>query len=285
MRPGSQTALHSSDRETAAVDLHGRAGDVGGPVGGEEADDVAELARRADAPERDLGELRRGRPVGAVELGHARRVDPAGRDAVDGDAVRPELARERLRPAGDRRADRVREREVRRRLLHGRRGDADDAARLARSQVREAEAHEADGGQEQELERRLEALVGDLGGRAGRRAARVPDEHVDAAERLHGALDEPLEIRRIGHISSYGERAQPVRLALELVAAAREHGHVGALVGERFSRSEPEAGRSSADDRRPAAQTEIHCGGTVALCTGAGTGVRRSRSVKKWVTY
>ena len=56
---GSQPALHSSDREIAAVDLHGRPGHVRGPGGGEEADDVAELARRAHAPDRDLGELRR----------------------------------------------------------------------------------------------------------------------------------------------------------------------------------------------------------------------------------
>ena len=133
--------------------------------------------------------------------------------------------------------------------------------------MREAEAHEPDGGEEQQLERRLEALVGDLGGGAGRRAARVPDEDVDAAERLHGALDQPLEVRRIRHVAAYGERAEPVRLALELVAPAREHRHVRALVGERLGGCEAEAGRSSADDRRPAAQTEIHCGGTVALCT------------------
>ena len=106
--------LHSSDRASAAVDQDGRAGDVRGAVGGEEADDVAELARRAEPAERDLRELLRRRPVVAVELGHARRVDPPGRDAVDGDPVRPELARERLRPAGQAGPDRVREREVRR---------------------------------------------------------------------------------------------------------------------------------------------------------------------------
>ena len=71
-------------------------------------------------------------------------------------------------------------------------------------------------------------------------------------------VDEPLEIGGVRHVTSYGERAEPVRLALELLAAAGEHRHVRALVRERLGRGEPETGRGSADDRRPAAQTEIH---------------------------
>ena len=45
-----------------------------------------------------------------------------------------------------------------------------------------------------------------------------------------------------GHISSYGERADSVCLALELVAPAREHRHVRALGGERLRAREPEPG-------------------------------------------
>ena len=42
-------------------------------------------------------------------------------------------------------------------------------------------------------------------------------------------LDEPLEVLRDGHVAADGERAEPVRLALEHVAAPREHRDVRAL--------------------------------------------------------
>src|SRR4051812_10979693 len=158
------------------------------------------------------------------------------------------------------------------RLLHRARGDADHPAGIARPEVGEAEADEPDDGQQHELVGGLEAIVGDLGGRPRRRAAGVPDEHVDAAERLEGALDEPLEVRSVGHISTYGERAQAVRFTLELVASPGEHRHVGAFLGKRFRRGQAEPRSGSADDRRPAAQTEIHWGGTVARPGAVTTG-------------
>ena len=98
----------------------------------------------------------------------------------------------------------------------------------------------------------------------GRRPARVPDEDVDPAERLDRAVDEPREVGAVRHVTPYGERADAVGVALEDVSAPREHRHVGAFRREGFRGGQPEAGRGSADDRRPAAQTEFHRGGTVA---------------------
>ena len=116
-------------------------------------------------------------------------------------------------------------------------------------------------GREEELERRLEAVVGHVAGLAGGRAARVPDEDVDAAERLECLRDEPLEICDVGDVAAHRERADAVGVALQLLAAPREHGHVRAFLGERLRGGEAEAGRGPADNRRPAAKTEIHAVG------------------------
>ena len=75
-----------------------------GAVGGKEACDVSELARRAPAAERNLGEVGLARPVG-VQVRESRRVDAARRHTVDGDSLRAELLRRIglenvLRPSG-----------------------------------------------------------------------------------------------------------------------------------------------------------------------------------------
>ena len=119
-----------------AVDDDRLSRDVARAVGGEEAHDVAELARRAPAAQRDLLELL-GRRAAGIELVEARRGDAAGRDAVDRDALRADLAAQRLEPADERGTERVREREVRRRLEGRERADRDDPAAGALLQVRQ----------------------------------------------------------------------------------------------------------------------------------------------------
>src|SRR5258705_12491934 len=84
-----------------AVDDDRLAADVARPVGGEEADDVAELLRRPPAAQRDLRELLLGRPAG-VELVESRGRDAPWRHAVDGNAARAELVGERLQVPVDR---------------------------------------------------------------------------------------------------------------------------------------------------------------------------------------
>ena len=95
----------------------------------------------------------------------------------------------------------------------------------------------------------------------GGRPARVPDDDVDAAERLHGEVDEPLEVGDVRHVAADSERADPVGLLLELLAAAGEHRDVCALFGECLCRCEPEPGRGAADDRSPSLEAEIHSPG------------------------
>ena len=68
----------------------------------------------------------------------------------------------------------------------------------------------------------------------------------NASQRL---LHEGVEIARVRDVTAYGERADAVRLALEHLAAPREHGHVCAFAGERFRRRQPKAGGCAADDR------------------------------------
>src|SRR6266508_4514690 len=53
--------------------------------------------RRSPATDRNRLEIGFARALG-IELRQAGRLDPAGRDAVDRDAVLPQLARQRLRP-------------------------------------------------------------------------------------------------------------------------------------------------------------------------------------------
>ena len=54
-------------------------------------------------------------------------------------------------------------------------------------------------------------------------------------------VDEPLEIGRVRDVAADGERADPLGLALEHVAAAGEHRDVRALVGERLGDREARA--------------------------------------------
>ena len=95
-------------------------------------------------------------------------------------------------------------------------------------------------------------------GAAGRRPAAVPHENVDALERLVRLLDEPLEISRARDVPADRERSDPLGLALEQVAAAREHGDVRTLGRERLGRGESQAGGGAEHDRRAAFQPEVH---------------------------
>ena len=82
------------------------------------------------------------------------------------------------------------------------------------------------------------------------------------SEGLDRPLDEPLEVSWHRDVAADGEGAQPVGLALEHVAPAREHRDVRAFLGQGFGDAEPDAGRRAADDRRPSLEPEIHgCGG------------------------
>ena len=105
-------------------------------------------------------------------------------------------------------------------------------------------------------------LLDDLGRQLGRRArlgaAAVQDEHVEAAERAHRRLDEALEVLRDRQVALDGERAEPLRLALEHVSAPREHRDVRPFGGERLRGREAHARRGAADDCRAPGESQLH---------------------------
>ena len=83
-----------------------------------------------------------------------------------------------------------------------------------------------------------------------RRAAAVVDEDVDASERFDRLLDEALQVLRVRDVAANGERSEPLRLSLELVPAAREHGDVRALRAQRLGGRQAHPGGRAADDAR-----------------------------------
>ena len=155
-------------------------------------------------------------------------------------------------------AQRVREAELWRRLLHGTRRDRDDPSGLALPQVRQREPRQPDRRQQDELECLLGAGVVDRRRRPGRGAAAVQHEDVDAAEGLERALDEPLEVGRHRDVAADSERPDALRFALEHIAPPGEHRHVGAFGGERLRDREAHSGRGAADDRGASLQPEVH---------------------------
>mgnify|MGYP003694384513 CR=1 FL=1 len=74
------------------------------------------------------GRASRGLGASGDDRVEPRRLREAGKDVVDGDAEARQFAGERLRPAGDRGARRVRHAQSRDRLAHRGRDDVDDAA-------------------------------------------------------------------------------------------------------------------------------------------------------------
>ena len=242
----------------AAVDGDDGARHVRGAVGGEEHRDRRDLRRGAESAHGDLPEVALGRAVGAVHLPQPLGVDPARGDRVHGDPLRPELARQRLQPADDTRPHRVREGEVRERLPHRRGLDRDDASAAALTEMGQAPADQRHVRGEEERDGLLDRLRRHRRRRPGRRPAPVQHEHVEAAERPHRRLHEPLEVLRDREVALDGERADPLRLALEELPAAREHGHVRPLGGEGLGDREPHPGGGAADDRRAPCEPEVH---------------------------
>src|SRR5436309_1321221 len=111
MRCERLIACRSALRTCRSFEHGGTISFAGTRVAPEEADDVAELARLAPAAQRDVAEVGVGRPV-RIQMLEACGRDAARSDAVDRDALRAELAGERLQPAGDGGPERVRKRKV-----------------------------------------------------------------------------------------------------------------------------------------------------------------------------
>ena len=199
-----------------------------------------------------------GGAILSVQLAHAFGVDLAGRDRVDGDPVRSELARQGLEPADHPGPYRVREREPVDGLADGRRLDRDDAPVPARAEMRQAMADERHVRGEQERHRLLDRGRGQRRRLGGGRTAAVEHDDVERAEGADRRLDEPFEVLGDPEVSLHRERADAVGLSLEHLAAAGEHRDVRALPRERLGDREAHAGRAAADDRRAPLEPQFH---------------------------
>ena len=154
-------------------------------------------------------------------------------------------------------------------LAHGRRLDRDDPAVPALAEVGKAGADERDVGREQQRHGLLDAsAVSPTAGPAGgpppfRTSTSSPPKAPTVAwtrrSRCCG----------IGEVALDGESAEPFGLALEQVAPAPEHRDVRALGGERLGNREAHARRGAADDRRPAAEPEVHRRKATRVCSAA----------------
>src|SRR5204862_5354343 len=119
--------------------------------------------------------------------------------------------------------------------------------------------------EQEQLDRILEVLVCDLDRGSGWWATAVVDENVDPAERLDRRVDEPRQRAGVADVAANGERAEPLRLPLECLAAAREHRDVCAFLRQRLRDSEADPGRRAADDRRPTVESEVHVRATTRV--------------------
>ena len=127
------------------------------------------------------------------------------------------------------------------RLLSGQRRDREHASARAPLEVGQAQLHDADRRQEHQLDRVLQRLRRNLRARPRRRTGRVPDEDVEAAERLQRGRDRPLEVVRKRDVAADRERPDPVGLPLEHIPPPREHRDVCALARERLGGGQAEA--------------------------------------------
>ena len=147
------------------------------------------------------------------------------------------------------------------RLLRGERRDRDDPPAAAAVEVGKRERDEPNGGLQHQLDRVVDGFRRHFGAGARRRPARVPHEDVEPAEGGHRLLDGVLEIARNRHVTADAERADSLCLALEQLAPSPDERHIRALGCERLGSRQPEPRRRAGDERRPAAQPEVHVSG------------------------
>ena len=70
--------------------------------------------------------------------------------------------------------------------------------------------------------------------------------------------DEPLQVGRARDVAGDREGAEPRRLALERLGAAREHDDVRTLAGKRLRAAEADARGRAADDGRAPGEPQVH---------------------------
>src|SRR5262245_20046179 len=198
-----------SPHHDSAVDVDGLSGHERRCRGAQEGDETCDLLVGGGAAHWNPIELLLPF-LGPTENVHARCVDGARAYGVDGDAVARDLHRERLRQALDAEVRRVVGGRVGAAALAGHRREIDDAAPLLLHHDR----HDLLAEQERSGELDLEHLAPDrlvqLWQRhpvIAARIGRVVHEDVEAAERLHDLIDQPIHRLGLAHVAGPRERA------------------------------------------------------------------------------
>src|ERR1051325_838313 len=204
----------------AAVDGNHGAGDVARPRRGEEAGEVRHILGLAVFAERNVLTLLLRAPLGTVVAPDLLAVDATGRNAVHGDAVFSDFARQALGPRMHRR---LRGEGAVQALGLGLARDVDDAAPFARDHLVEQKVRELAMAAEIERQRFLPLLVGRLEREAPAGAGGVHEgvELPEAGER--GARD---ALGRLGGEEVLLDDDELARLVLQLLeqrVAARDH--------------------------------------------------------------
>ena len=230
----------------------------------------------SETPQAPDGDLRHERgallglapPAGfrpqANQLAQSLGLEHARADRVDQDPVGSDLARERLEPGGQARAQRVREREPRDRLAHGGRGHGHDPAVTLSAHPGQDLAHGAHRRLQGQLEGRVEGFIGQLGRVPRRWPSGVRHQDVQRPEALARLVQVTGQGRAIGDVEPCAEDALTV-LALELGHGAGQPAgiapadrYTGALGEQRLGGRQAEAIRRGQHHRPAFPESEIH---------------------------
>src|SRR5262245_46525302 len=141
----------------------------------------------------------------------------------------------------------------------------DDAPPAPRLHLRPGEPRQPDRREQLLIEILAPDVVGDLLERTGARGAGIVHDDVDLAERLHGLVIGPLDIRGNGDVALDGvdapssARTDGLGGVIECVAAARHDGDVGARGRKPRRDREPDPLAGAGNDGRAAGETDLHC--------------------------
>jgi len=258
---------------TATIYQDRLAGDVGGALGGEPDDDIGELLGGTHALDGGVGGpsgedvgfgLARDFGTRSRELFEAVGSGEARANIVDEDAVFAELVREALDQSNDGGADGVGVDEIGNWLLHGNRGDGDEASPVGALHVGDYLPGEVNDAEEVGFEGPLPFVVG--GGEKAfcRRAARVGNADVDALKALGSRGYKALDGGGIGDVDGLGEDIDMVLLAklfsggLDTFFVAGADGESSALGGEGRGTGESQSLTGSTDDGDAIFQSSVH---------------------------
>jgi isopenicillin-N N-acyltransferase like protein len=271
----------------AAGNVDRGAGDVAGPVAGEEGDQARHLLGLAEPAHRHLGRGHLAEELLSGDLGGPQLVDvlplrgqhEPDVHAVDQDLIPAKIDGQRLGQAQARGPVHRRGQEHRIGVASVDRVDVDHPRGLAAAQVRQRRPGAPDLGEQLDLDVGLPVVVGQRAELAGVGPAGVVDQDVESAHRLVGRLDERGDLIGHGHVAHHrgdltgsigGFLADLVRGRFEFARVARADRDRHALGDQACGYRLTQPLRSAGDDRPAARQPELHLGFALRLPVGSG---------------